>query len=152
MKYTNEVEINQPLDKVIELLDSTDNLKYWQKGFLGLTHISGEPGAVGAKSRLNYQWGKREIEMIETITFKDLPGEFHLTYDTKGAHNIQKNYFTEQDGKTKWVSEAEFQFAGFMKVIAFFMGSKAFWKQSQIYLEDFKSFAEGNPKYGIEES
>lgn len=32
MKYTCEITINQPLNKVIELFDNPDNLKHWQPG------------------------------------------------------------------------------------------------------------------------
>ena len=92
--------------------------------------------------------GKREIEMIETITFRQLPDEFHGNYVANGVTNIQKNYFTEENGKTRWISESEFKFKGFMKLMAFFMGKGPFKKQSLAYMKDFKSFTEGNPKYG----
>ena len=32
MKYQNEIEINLPLNRVIELFDNPDNLKRWQPG------------------------------------------------------------------------------------------------------------------------
>ena len=148
MKYTCEVVIDKPREDVIKSLDNPDNMKYWQKGLESFEHLNGEPGKPGAESKLVYQMGKRRIEMIETITFNDLPDEMHLNYVAKGVVNIQKNYFKEQGDKTLWVSEAEFKFSGFMKLMSFFMGSGAFKKQSQSYLDDFKSFAEGNPKYG----
>lgn len=148
MKYTNEIVIDQPRDKVIELFDNPDNMKYWQQGFISFSTFEGAPGEVGAKSNLKYKMGKREIEMVETILERNLPEAFHGTYETKGVYNIQKNYFKEEGNKTRWVSEAEFQFSGFMKLMAFFMGQKAFEKQSCKFQEDFKAFAEGNPRYG----
>jgi len=33
MKYTSEVTINLPRDRVVELFDDPDNLPKWQKGF-----------------------------------------------------------------------------------------------------------------------
>lgn len=148
MKYSNEILINVPRKTASELIGNASNMKFWQKGFVSLDHISGEAGQPGAKSKLKYKMGKREIEMTETITHKNLPEEFHANYETKGIFNIQKNFLKEEDGKTRWVSEAEFQCSGFMKVLAFFMGSSTFKKQSAAYMEDFKAFAEGNPKYG----
>ena len=66
----------------------------------------------------------------------------HMTYDTKGVHNIQKNYFKDEGDKTRWVSETEFQFSGFgMKLMGFLMPG-AFKKQSFKYMQDFKAFAE----------
>lgn len=148
MQYTCEILINKPREEVIKLFDNPDNMKFWQKGFISFEHLTGEIGKPGAESIIKYQMGKRNIEMIETITFRDLPNEFHGNYQANGVTNIQKNYFTEEDGKTRWISISEFKFTGFMKAVAFFMGKRTFKKQSMTYMEDFKSFAEGNPKYG----
>lgn len=142
MKYTSEIEINSPIDKVIELFDNPDNMDKWMKGLQSFEPISGKPGQVGAKSRLKFKMGKREIEMIETITVRNLPDEFSGTYDAKGVFNIVKNRFISlPDNRTKYISEQEFQFSGFMKIIGFLMPS-AFKKQSMKYLNDFKTFVE----------
>ena len=118
MKYTTEIEINLPIDRVIELFDDPDNLKEWQPGLQSFEHISGTPGQPGAKSRLLFQMGKREIEMIETITVRDLPDEFSGTYEAPGVFNIVKNKFIPlSENKTRYISEQEFQFKGFMKLM-----------------------------------
>ena len=142
MRYSTEVEINLPVSRVIELFDSTENLAKWQPGFISLEHLSGSPGQTGAKSRLKYKMGKRDVEMIETITKRNLPAEFHGTYEAKGVYNIQKNYFTSIDAnKTKWTSESEFQLKGMMKIMGWLMPGM-FKKQSQKFLNLFKAFAE----------
>ena len=144
MKFTVEIKINLARNKVIELFDSTENLKKWQPGLLSFEHQSGTPGEVGAKSRLQYKMGKREIEMVETITVKNLPDEFSGIYEAKGVRNDVKNYFYKVDkNTTKWVSENEFRCSGFMKIIAFFMpGSSK--KETMKYLEYFKEFSENS--------
>ncbi len=142
MKYTSEIEINKPVDKVVELFDNSDNMGKWMEGLQSFEHISGKPGQVGAKSRLKFKMGKREIEMIETITVRNLPDEFSGTYEAKGVFNLVKNKFVALPGnKTKYVSEQEFQFKGFMKIIGFLMPAM-FKKQSMKYLIDFKNFVE----------
>ncbi len=142
MKYTTEIEIEKPIDKVIELFDNADNLKKWMEGLQSFEHISGTPGQPGAKSRLFFKMGKREVEMIETITVRNLPDEFSGTYEAKGVFNVVKNRFEKlSDTKTKYITENEFQFSGFMKIVAFLMPG-AFKKQSFKYLELFKAFAE----------
>lgn len=150
MNYTCEIEIDKPRDEVVKLFENTDNMKFWQKGFISFRHISGEAGKPGAESIICYKMGERDIEMIETITYNHLPDEFHSNYQAKGVTNIQKNYFKEEGSTTRWISESEFKFSGFMKIIAFFMGKKTFQKQSQCYLEDFKAFAEGSPNHGMD--
>lgn len=142
MKYTCEIEIGLPVSRVVELFDSVENLKKWQPGFVSFEPISGMTGQVGAKSLLRYKMGKREIEMIETITVKNLPHEFSGTYEAKGVWNEAKNFFIPLDEhRTLYKSENEFRFSGFMKLIGLLMPG-SFKKQSMKYLELFKKFAE----------
>lgn len=144
MKYTAEIEINKPVDRVIELFDSSDNLFKWMEGLQSFDHISGTAGQPGAKSKLIFKMGKRDVEMIETITVKNLPDEFTGTYEAKGVFNIVKNRFQKiDDNKTRYITEQEFKFKGLMKCIAFLMPG-AFKKQSMKYLTGFKTFAESN--------
>jgi len=141
MKYSNEIEINLQREKVIELFDNPDNMAKWQEGFISFEPINGQPGSEGAKTKLKYKMGKREVEMIETITKRNFPEEFHGTYEAKNVYNVVNNYFVDQGETTKWISDNEFRFSGFMKLIAFFMPG-AFKKQSLKSMKDFKIFAE----------
>ncbi|MDH7444335.1 SRPBCC family protein [Aquimarina sp. 2201CG14-23] len=142
MEYTNKIEIALPRDQVVAKFDNEENMKHWQKGFVGMEHLSGEKGKTGATAKLSYKMGKREIEMIETITLLDLPEAFHLTFDAKNVYNIQENHFEElPNGHTRWISKNEFRFSGFMKIMGFLMPG-AFRKQSLTYMQDFKTFAE----------
>ncbi len=143
MKYVTEIIIDAPREKVLEKLDNPDNMKHWQRGLVDYKVISGSPGQEGAKMELHYNMGKRELVLIETILKNKLPDEWHATYDTKGAHNIQKNYFIDlEDGRTKWRSESEFQLSGFMMKLMAFLMPGAFKKQSMKYATDFKAFVE----------
>jgi uncharacterized membrane protein len=142
MKYTVEIEINKPVSKVIELFDSVDNMYKWMEGLEKFEPISGTPGEVGAKSKLTFKMKRGTLEMLETITVKNLPKEFSGTYDAKGVHNIVKNFFHEiPGGKTRYVTDQEFQFTGFMKVLGFLMPGM-FKKQSMKHLTAFKNFVE----------
>jgi len=143
MKYTTEITINQPIDKVIKLFDNADNLKKWMKGLQSFEHLSGDPGKPGAKSKMVFLRGKRTMDMVETITTNNLPEEFSATYDVQGTVNIQQNHFKAvTDNSTQWVSHSEFKFSGLgMKFMAFVMPG-AFKKQSQSFMVKFKEFAE----------
>ncbi|MEZ4796375.1 MAG: SRPBCC family protein [Flavobacteriaceae bacterium] len=143
MKYDLELIIDLPLEDVIKKMDNVENMKHWQRGLVSAEHISGTPGQVGAKMQLNYKFGKRGMQLVETITKRELPKKFHANYDTKGMHNIQQNFFEEtQDGKTKWISKSEFIPTGFMMKLMTNLMPGAFKKQSKKYMEDFKNFAE----------
>ena len=141
MNYRNEIDINLPRKRVVELFDNPDNMPKWQEGFVSFEPLSGKPGEEGSKAKLQYKMGKREVEMIETITKRNLPEEFNGIYEARGVFNIVNNSFVEQGESTKWISDNEFRFSGFMKLIAFFMPG-AFKKQSMKYMKDFKKFAE----------
>ncbi len=142
MKYTTEIEINKPIDKVIELFYNPENMKHWYPGFVSFEPLTGEIGKEGAKSKIKYKVGKREIEMIQTITKHNFLGEFWGTYKTKGIWYEVKNYFIEIDSnRTKWKSKTELRCSGFMKLISVFMPGM-FKKQGYKYLVDFKNFAE----------
>ncbi|SFT56281.1 Polyketide cyclase / dehydrase and lipid transport [Lishizhenia tianjinensis] len=142
MKYSNEVIINAPIKKVIALFEEEANLPKWQEGFISAEIIEGERGKAGLRSRLTYKMGKREIVMIETITTWDLPRNFTASYDTKGVYNIVSNHFEAvDDNTTRYFTENEFQFKGIMKLFGLLMPG-AFKKQSQKYLNDFKTFVE----------
>jgi len=143
MKYACEIVIDKPVDEVISKLDSPKNFKHWQAGLVATEHLSGNPGELGAKMKLIYRFGKREMEMTETILKRDFPEEFHVSYTTNGMRNIQKNFFkTTKEGFTKWVTESEFQPTSFRMRALLFLMPNAFKKQSFKYMSDFKKFIE----------
>lgn len=143
MKYTSEIIIDRPREEVINKLDNAENMQHWQRGLIKYEFTHGTPGEEGAQMALEYQMGKRNMVLTETIIKNNFPSEFHANYDAKGVHNIQRNFFHEINANsTKWVSETEFQFSGFgMKLMGFLMPG-VFKKQSMKYLVDFKNFVE----------
>lgn len=143
MLYTTEIIVKVPLNVFVNKMDNMENMKHWQRGLQSAEHLSGNPGDLGSKIKLNYKFDKREMEIIETITKSDFPNEFHATYKTKGMNNIQENYFTKtEDGFTKWTSVNEFIPLSFPMRIMLFLMPSAFKKQSLKYMKDFKNFAE----------
>jgi len=93
--------------------------------------------------KLNYDFGKRKMEIIETITKQDFPNEFHATYTTKGVRNIQQNYFkSTANNTTKWIAKNEFQPTSFPMNAMLFLMPRAFKKQTKTYMTNFKNFVE----------
>ena len=143
MKYQLETEIALPRDRVIALFDDPDNLFKWQEGLESFDPIDGEPGQPGARSRLRYRMGKREIEMVETILTRDLPDEFSGTYEAKGVWNEVRNRFEETPaGHTRWIIDNEFRFTTFMMRVMGTVMPGAFKKQTAKLMNAFKTFAE----------
>ena len=142
MKYTCEILINLPRQAVIELFDSSENLKKWQPGLLELTHLEGKPGEVGARSELVYESRKGNLVMTETITTRKLPEQFHMSYSSRGVYNEVENWFTEKEpGLTLWRTENYFRFRGIMMLMIPFM-KQAFIHNTTLNMDRFKVFAE----------
>lgn len=142
MEYTLEIDIHQPLKKVVELFNRSSNIKKWQPELLSFELLSGEEGAVGAESKLIYKMGNNEIEMTEVITINDLPEKFAGVYETDNVWNLVENSFVAiDDSNTRWICKNEFKCTGFVKLMALIMPGM-FQKQSSKHLEQFKKFAE----------
>lgn len=142
MKYEVETTIEAPRQKVVELYQDPEMHKKWQKGLLGMKHISGSPGSVGAKTELEYQMGKRKVRMIETIIESRFPDFFSGTYEANKVWNQVDNHFTEMDANTThWKVVTEFKLKGAMKIMGALMPG-AFKKQTRKFVQDFKAFAE----------
>ena len=143
MEYTTEVTINLPLKRVVELFDSSENLKKWQPGLLNIEPVSGEPGKPGAKTRLVYQMGKREVSMEEEMLEYNLPDSIHFVFRSTSVVNTNKNYFSSTaEGHTLWRQENEFNMKGFLGLMGFFAPGM-FRKQTLSDMNRFKEFAEG---------
>jgi uncharacterized membrane protein len=143
MKYLSEITINKPIEEVIEKFDDADNIFKWMRGLQSVEHLEGSPGEVGAKMKMKFKNGKREIEMIETILAKDLPNEFATSYQAPGVYNEVRSSFEKvDDGSCVYRGDTMFQFKSpGMKFFAWIMPGM-FRKQSEMIMKDFKNFVE----------
>lgn len=122
MKHKTDVLIDADLATVWRFFDNPDNMKKWQPTLKSFTHKSGTPGQPDAVSELVYDENGREILMTETITARRELSFLGGTYETKWGTVIIFNHFEEVgDGQTRWASNVNYQFRGFMKFMAFFV-------------------------------
>jgi uncharacterized membrane protein len=142
MKYTTEIVIEKPIERVMELFKNAENLKHWQRGLKSTKLLKGESGKEDAKRKLEINLEGRQITMIETITRCDLPHHWHARYTSSGLESIQQNYFeARSDDKTYWQTTSEFKFSGFMTIVGRVLPG-IFKRRSKTVMEDFKNFAE----------
>lgn len=145
MIFTCSTDIDAPLDKVVLFFDNPDNLKKWQDGFTSFTPISGEPGTLGAKSKIVFVNGKHTIELKETILTANLPAEKKALYEHIHMANTTSNSFAELPGKkTRFTMTVEsVSIKGLLpKIIAAIMPGM-FKRQTQKWVDNFKAFVEG---------
>lgn len=130
------------MEEVVRFFKNPDHYKEWMEGLQSMKFVSGNHGEVGTKTQFHFKMGKREIEMLETVLTNDLPREYSVSYEAKGVYNIVTNRFEKiSETKTRYKTDQEFRFQGFMKLIGWLMPG-VFKKQSKKYLQDFKRFAE----------
>ena len=144
MKFTCSVEIDLPVEKVVELYDDPENLIEWQDGFVAIEPISGTPGEEGAKSKMVYMIRDQEMEIIETIKVNNLPEEKTGLYEHKHMVNTMTSRFKEiSPDKSLYEAEIEYtKFIGFVPKLMAFLMPGVFKKQTQKWLDQFKTFAE----------
>ncbi|HSK47128.1 MAG TPA: SRPBCC family protein [Coriobacteriia bacterium] len=141
MKYTQEIVIDAPRARVVELFTDPDHFTDWQPGLECYERTSGEQAQTGATAELTTRAGNRVTGMTETIERNALPDELNVIYETHGVWNRNANRFVEESPTTtRWISENEFRFTGVRKALGMLEGS--FKKESLDTMERFKAFAE----------
>lgn len=144
MKYTVEVDVDCPLNEVVEKFDNQDNYSSWMKGLESFENIEGKQGQEGAKTKFKFDMGKRKMKMIETVLKRDLPKQYVVSYEVNGVYNEVDNRFEKiDDSNTLYTTHQYFKFKGFMKIIGLLFG-RSFKKQSLKYANDFKKFVEND--------
>ena len=144
MKYICTVDIDMAIDKVAKLWEDENHFEKWQDGFQSITPLEGQPGSVGARSRILYQQGKRKMELTETIISNNLPQEKKALYEHTQMTNTQTTKFEKiSESKTHYISEVEYtKFTGFIPNLMAMLFPGMFKKQSQKWMDQFKAFAE----------
>lgn len=143
MKFTSSIIVKIPLPDFIKKLNDYKTMKQWRQGLDSIEHVYGIPGELGSKMRLKYKFGSHEIYLIERVTHKNLPHEFHVSNENEDFYNVYKNHFTETpDGYTKWTFDCEFAAITLWMRIKTILMPRFFKDQSIKHLHDFKNFAE----------
>ncbi len=122
MKHKAEILIDADLATVWRMFDDPDNLAKWQPTLKSFTHKSGVPGQPDAVSELVYDERGKDVVMTETITARRDGNFLGGTYESDWGTVVVFNHFEEiEDGKTRWTSNLNYRFEGFMKIMALFM-------------------------------
>ncbi|WP_353778699.1 SRPBCC family protein [Winogradskyella sp. 3972H.M.0a.05] len=142
MKFSCHVDINAPVDKVVDIFMDPDNLEHVQEGFRSKELISGEAGKEGAVSNMVYE----KFDLKETILKSNLPEEFLGLYEHKHMTNTMKVSFEAlDDSTTRYHSEIDYTIMkGFILKLLAKLFPGMFKKQVLKWMNLFKDFAEKN--------
>lgn len=142
MKYHLKIDIEAPIEHTIKCFQNESTRAEWQKGFVQRVHVDGMPNTVGATYKLQFKTKARSYTILEKLTKISLPNEINYKYSTKSVINTMNNTFeSTTNNQTVWHTENEFQFKGFMALLAPFIKS-SFPKQTIQTMEAFKEFVE----------
>ena len=142
MKHKTEVLIGADRATVWRFFDDPGNMQKWQPTLKSFTHKSGTPGQPDAISELVYDENGRDVLMTETITARREPDFLGGTYDSKWGSVIIFNHFDDAgDGKTRWTSNVNYVFKGFMKIMAIFR-RKSICERTDTDMNRFKLLVE----------
>lgn len=142
MNYTIKNNIKASLNTVANKIADPKAAKEWTEGLESVEQIESEYCKVGSKRKLTYKFGKKEMIMTETILENDLPKSIKFAYDSSMGRNIVELVFEElSSNETQQTCHTEIQINGWMKYVSFLFGGM-FKKQTQKYMEAFKSYAE----------
>ncbi|MCZ2814883.1 SRPBCC family protein [Modestobacter sp. VKM Ac-2984] len=153
MEFTNSIEIALPREGVAQLLADPAHFPKWLRGLVLHEPLSGVHGQLGTTSRVVMQSGQRQTELTETITRREpadlrgIPTATVVHFDREivgpGMWSVVRDRLTEADpGTTLWESESEYRFSGLLMRLVGLLMPRAFRKQSQQHMQDFKEFAE----------
>ena len=141
MKYTTEIEIKAPVEKVAGLLGDHEKMKHWLKELESYEPITGKPRHEGTKTRLkiNIAGG---VEVTETITAVDFPRHFATQYDLQHGTLLANSRLEPiDDNSTRYFLDHEFEFTGPMKLVTSLL-KPAFIRHSERIMDEFKTVAE----------
>ncbi len=144
MKYKGSIEIAKPRNEVVNYFADPSYLGEYQDGFIQKDLISGEQGREGAVSKMLYKYGKRDMELTETIISNQLPDSFESIYHHKHMDNTMKCRFIELDThRTKYEYEFDYTRISWIlpKLIAILFPGM-YRKQGEKWMRQFKEFVE----------
>ena len=107
--------INKPIKEVWRFFENPENLKLWLSGFQKVEHISGVPGAQGAKAKHYFLERGKELVLDEEI-IEVIPGKkFVGTLGSSMMVNTVTNHFNDLgNGQTEYSISSDTQFKGFL--------------------------------------
>ena len=144
MKFSGSVEIAKPRSVVVNYFQDPSYLGEYQDGFVSKELLKGDAGKTGAVSRMLYKYGKRDMELTETITNNQLPDLFEGSYHHMHMDNTMKCRFIEIDADhTRYEYEFEYtRINWFMPKLISILFPGMYRKQGEKWMRQFKEFVE----------
>ena len=144
MKSIVEIEINLPQRQIAELYADPRNNPKWMHEGVRYEPVSGEEGMPGSTYRLVPT--TEGMVFLATVVARNLPNELKLNLEGSDVDvAITVKMIALSSTKTKLISEEVFTFKGPGNATVNASVNDAIKAAHRRHMEDFKSFAEGQP-------
>lgn len=135
MRFTKEIVLNQPIERVRVLTSDPAHLHEWQPDLVSITQHSETPGAAGSTATLAY----RRFQLEETV-LTATADERISRYETRGmVHTITNRYRAIDDQRTLLVCDNEIELTGLLKLGRRIL-ERSLREQSERNLDNFRAF------------
>jgi uncharacterized membrane protein len=115
MLTETKIIINKPLREVWAFFQNPDNLKLWLSGLQKVEHVSGVPGAAGAKAKHYFLDRGKDLVLDEEIIEVIPERKFAGTLGSSMMVNAVTSYFTDLgNGQTEYSLSSDTTFKGFL--------------------------------------
>ncbi|GGN16985.1 hypothetical protein GCM10011609_67290 [Lentzea pudingi] len=135
MRFTKEIVLDQPIERVRVLTSDPAHLHRWQPDLVSITQHGEMPGAEGSTATLTY----RRFTLEETVLAANAH-ERISRYETRGmVHTIANRYSVLDGRRTLLVCENEFELSGLLRLGRRVL-EKSLREQVERNVENFKKF------------
>ena len=144
MEFKGSVDIAKPRQEVVDYFIDPKHLGEYQDGFVSKTLLKGTATEDGAVSQMMYKYGKRDMELTETIIANRLPDSFEGHYHHIHMDNYMRCKFIELDANhTRYEYEFEYvRINWFMPRLMAILFPGMYRKQGEKWMKQFKAFVE----------
>ncbi|WP_394613428.1 SRPBCC family protein [Lentzea sp. JNUCC 0626] len=112
MRFTKEIVLDRPIERVRVLTSDPAHLHEWQPDLVSITQHSQTPGAAGATATLEYRHGRLE----ETVLAANAD-ERAFRYESRAqVHTVSYRYAPLPDGRTLLTYTNEMRLSGVLRL------------------------------------
>ena len=142
MKLRSDIDIDQPIDLLVELIQDPDCTMQWLDGLRSVEHVSGDFRQPGAKSKVVFESAAGRMLITETVIANELPEIYRIRYDGQG-YTSYSNYSFERlsDASTRFTISQQIELKGALKLASGLLRG-TIRRQLKKSTQSFKQFAE----------
>ncbi len=142
IKYSSQVTINQPVDKVWNVITDDTQLEHWVKNFKSIETIEGSNEVPGSTFQVTVIDGGEEYILIKTVKSVKKNEYYAIDYDNEVLTNNLEFIFKENSEGTVIITNEQISGKGILMKSIFVFMKGMFESESQKSLDRLKILVE----------